>query len=208
MTSPGGATAATMTVPLRLDTGTVDAKKLEWTQVTVTGVLRGGRLAISSAADITSRTPSHEDVAILAHDTDASFVRSGRLRHIARRPPAERSLIEQGVLLDAWTDEHTGRRIALATDTKKARTALAEHYGQMLDVVESRWRADYLDKIRASVDERLVLSSGTTVGPGSQMQVALTLLHLPTDVARRLSRYDPAALDLSVLIRPSTQSEK
>jgi hypothetical protein len=110
--------------------------------------------------------------------------------------------MEQGMVLDAWTDEQTERRIALATDTEAVQAILSKHYGDALFVIKSRWSREYLNQIRATVDEGLVISSGNAISPDLQMQVALTLLHLPTRLVRRLSQFSAEALALKVLIKP------
>jgi hypothetical protein len=194
--------AATMSVPLRDSGFGVDVNDLEWRHLSVAGVLRDGHLVISSADAITVPPSPDAEVATWWAPTEPISLGSDRSRNFALRLPAENALMEEGVLLDAWTDDQTGRRIALATDVEKVQASLFGHYGASLNVVTSRWRREFLDEIRMSVDEQLVHSSGTAIGHDMQMQVALTLLHLPSRVARRLSRFPPEALAVTVLVRP------
>jgi hypothetical protein len=118
------------------------------------------------------------------------------------RLPAERDLMKHGALLDAWTDRETGHRVALARDPRSVRATLADHYGEFLDVVESRWGRELLDGIRSAVPDRLLMSFGNDIGPGQQMRTALTLLYLPTSLTHVLSRFPTDALSLAVLIAP------
>ncbi|MBQ1075669.1 hypothetical protein KBX06_21265 [Micromonospora sp. C31] len=116
----------------------------------------------------------------------------------------EQSLIENGPLLDAWTDERTGNRVALTTDVAAIEAALTPHYGNTLSVVESKWSRQYLDEIHTFIDEGLLLSSGNTISPSNQLQAAVTLLHLPSRLAHYLARFPADALQVNVLVKPLT----
>jgi hypothetical protein len=206
ITSKAGNVAATMTVPLLYAAPGIDITASEEKQVVVTGILQDGHLVISSADDVTLRIQAGPNSAVLWGCANSPFIGEGQPRRVDRRHPAERALMEQGMLLDAWTDEQTERRIALATDTEAVQAILSRHYGDALVVIKSRWSREYLNQIRATVDEGLVISSGNAISPDLQMQVALTLLHLPTHLARRLSQFSAEALALKVLIKPRPEA--
>ncbi len=117
--------------------------------------------------------------------------------------PGRARLLEQGIVLDLWTDERTGRRIALTTDVGLTTDMLAPHYRESLDVVASRWDRRYLDEILNEVDEELVMSVGHSISTDRQLRLAVTLLHLPSRLAYRLADYRAEALDVRVLVRPA-----
>ncbi|MFF5176963.1 hypothetical protein ACFY2Q_02895 [Micromonospora sp. NPDC000316] len=192
--------AATLAVPIRIIDSSIDISDFDGQQVIATGVLQGLQLAIESPPGLTSR-PVLEKTALSRRRSISARSRSSRSA-ATRRPAAEQTLIKHGTLLDAWTDERTGRRLALTTDVAAIKDALTPFYGNTLSVIESRWSRQYLDEIHTSIDEELLLSSGNTISPSNQLQAAMTLLHLPSRLARHLARFPADALHVKVLVKP------
>lgn len=81
----------------------------------------------------------------------------------------------------------------MATDVPRVRAALS---GTFRDI-ES-----------ALADEDQVRSLGTDFGADRQMKVAVTLLHLPTSLAARLSRFPVEAIALDVLVKPAENGDR
>jgi hypothetical protein len=182
-------------LPARIDPGAAALTELsafDGGQVAVFGTLRGLRLHVDTV----------EPIAVDAHADTTPSPRARSGQSFRERIAAERTLMAGGILLDAWTDARTGRRIALTTDVALTRATLAPYYEGSLHVVRSRWDHRYLDGIRAQVDDDLLLSFGNSIGTGQQLRLAMTLLHLPSRLARLLSAYPAEALDVRLLIRP------
>ncbi|MFY1669002.1 hypothetical protein ACN27G_03445 [Plantactinospora sp. WMMB334] len=197
-------------VPLVFDGARPNIAEFGDRWVSVTGVLRDLRLHVSTLTrgGAGSAAPAAE----VAGGGDDSARRSRTVEQEAsaerdfpmeRRLPAETRLIEQGLLVDAWTEEETGRRIALATDPESVRVALAPHHPGLIEVIPSRWDLRLLDDIRSQVPDEILLAFGSSVGNDHQLRLAMTLLHLPAAVAQRLAGYPADALDVRVLIRPA-----
>ncbi|MDG4785468.1 hypothetical protein O7626_05890 [Micromonospora sp. WMMD1102] len=198
-------------VPLIFDGARPDIAEVGNRWVTVTGVLRDQRLHVSTLAlgGAGSASPAAAEMTGRG-DNSARQSRSVEQKapaerefQLDRRLPAETLLIERGLLVDAWTEEATGRRIALATDPEPVRDALQPHYPNSIEVVPSRWDLRYLDGIRSQVPDEILLAFGNSVGKIHQLRLAMTLLHLPAAVARRLAGYPADALDVRVLVQPA-----
>jgi hypothetical protein len=199
ITSNGEPTGTSMAVPLSFDGPSADLSPYSGSRVTAIGHLRKGFLSLRTADDVTvGPGAAAVQSSVIPDGTSRAFVAGPRL-------PAERDLMREGTLLDAWTDEETGRRVALAAEPERVRAVLADHYGDSLDVVASRWSLEYLDAIRLAVPDRLLVSFGSDIGPDRQVRTTLTILHLPSTVALLLRRFSADALALSVLITPRTR---
>lgn len=183
-----------ISVPLVKAATPMDFTAWDGRRVVAAGTLRNQALHVDSVDPAPNVRPA-------ASDNPANEV-SRTAARVERRLPAERDLMEQGVLLDAWTDERTNRRIALTTAPSLIEERLRAHYPDSLQIVESRWDHRYLASIRAKVPDDILLSFGNTIGGDNQIRLALTLLHLPSKVARHLSQHPAEALDVQTLIRP------
>ena len=108
-------------------------------------------LAVDDPSSLTVR-PEAAVVARRVNDASSSFTGQALHKQLRRRPPVERSLMENGHLLDLWTaDRGTGdeRHIALATDVAKVRVALAPLFGESLVIIQSRWTESMFREIEA-----------------------------------------------------------
>ncbi|MEU7997504.1 hypothetical protein AB0B83_19505 [Micromonospora sp. NPDC049060] len=196
--------ATSTPVELRVVDSSIYLDRLENQAVVAQGAWTDRTLAIDDASSLTVRP---EAAAVARRDASSSFTGQALHKQLQRRPPVERSLLEDGHLLDLWTaDRGTGdeRHIALATDVAKVRAALAPLFGESLVIIESRWTEGMFREIEAVLGEsELVASSGREVGADFQMKVAVTLLHLPTRLARRLGHFPAEALALRLLVIPA-----
>ncbi|WP_033339587.1 hypothetical protein [Catenuloplanes japonicus] len=201
--SPAGIPSMSRAVPLAVSVPDPGLAALDNRWVTAAGTLQSQQLLVDvvrpRAAPADAARTDRRPTGLRAGDVPAS--RHGT--RPSRRIPAERALLEQGIVLDLWTDERTGRRIALTTDVGLTTDMLAPHYRESLDVVASRWDRRYLDEILNEVDEELVMSVGHSISTDRQLRLAVTLLHLPSRLAYRLADYRAEALDVRVLVRPA-----
>ncbi len=73
-----------------------------------------------------------------------------------------------------------------------------------LDLVESRWdEATFQEVGSVLMGDELLMSFGRGTSSDGRMTVIAVLLHLPARLARRLSQFQPAILDLQVLAKPA-----
>jgi len=205
VTSDSEIIATSTPVELCVADPSIDLDRLEHQAVVAQGTWTDRKLAINDANSLIVR-PEAAVVAHRANDAASPFTGQALHKQLRRRPPVERSLLADGHLLDLWTaDRGTGdeRHIALATDVAKVRAALAPMFGKSLVVIESRWTEGMFREIEAVLGESgLVASSGREVGADFQMKVAVTLLHLPTRLVRRLEQFPAEALALRLLVMP------
>lgn len=185
-----GATMATMPVGLRAG---FDLGDFENRYVVATGRLEGDCLSVTGNHALTVRAAAFRRAPLLRRmDASETFVGRGMHHTLTLRSTMERSLMEEGVLLALWTN-HAGETFGLATDVPRVRAALS---GTFRDI-ES-----------ALADEDQVRSLGTDFGADRQMKVAVTLLHLPTSLAARLSRFPVEAIALDVLVKPAENGDR
>ncbi len=171
----------------------MDAEDLVGRDVIARGTFEDRRLKVDNIED---RPEARCRTRPLAPSGE-TFVGSGGLDTLTRRPAVEIALMQDGALLATFPGEH-GRQIALATDVERVRAALP---GSM--VIQSRWSVELRRQITTVLgDGGLVMSIGDDRDSEHQLRVAATLLHLPTTLAGELSDFPAEALSVDVLVKP------
>lgn len=123
------------------------------------------------------------------------------------RDRVERSLLKEGSALDIEVIKDANgqsRRVVLARDVERVRTALAGRDDIPLEVIESRWSQAQLDGILNDIvsDEPLVCGFGFSTGPDRQMRVAVRVLRVTPQFQYRLDKVPADAIDLTCLVTP------
>jgi hypothetical protein len=206
LTSNGAVMSASPIVGLRPATSAVDLDRFEGRRVAAAGILEDRSLVVYNE-DLLAPLAEPGRGSRASMTPGAGFEAGGDSQRVPVRPAAEKALMEEGLLLDIWQaagPAGAGARIALATDVQAVRAGLSQHYGDSLEVVQSRWSEATLREGESILcADGLAWSVGRDIGPDLQMRVTATLLHLPTRLARRLEKFPPQALDIEFLLRPA-----
>lgn len=196
-TTADGEVSASPVVELQASDEGVDLGSVEREGTRLAGHLRERTL------HVTATEPASAEVMYRRFPAAADQMSSSRL---PIRSGLERELMRDGLLLDVWQPSPSEPLVALATDTARVRSELGRVYGAGVTVIPSRWTPATLDAIeREFAATPLVKSLGRRIGPDRQMQVAVTLLHLPTPLAQALERLPLDAIHLDVLVQPASR---
>lgn len=175
-----------------------EARVMQGQMVQAIGTWDEGRLEIGSCAELTSISPQQERAAV----TPAGS--AGRASPIPLRPDDEKVLLREGALIELW--QEGDRTYALATDTDRVREKLVPRYGESFVVLPSRWTEQTyaaFEDVFFNAPGAVLQSFGRRLDHDRQLRFAVTLRHLSSKLAHRLSELPDEALDLTVQVVPA-----